>query len=227
MPTAIAILVAVAAAAAPADLRLTSALEGLRVRAALRNVGPTPLTLTVGDRCAGPAFLLVVDGKQRPFVGPTRRCVQPRPIQRTLAPGHEYSILSDALDGRRHTVVVLFGTVASPPLSVPTDVRVDIKLAATAAVRAGQPIDLEVAHINRSPEEIEVPGCGEDRLLVDGHEQPLPLTPGVPCATTARGLKVRGAFVVRGQFTLPPGRHLLRARWRDRQSNDVTVEVAP
>jgi hypothetical protein len=226
MPTAIAILVAVAASAAPADLRLFTEMEGLRVRAALRNVGPAPVTLTVGDRCAGPAFALIVDGKRRPFVGPVRHCLRPQPQQRTLPPGGQYAILSDSLDGRHHTIVVQFGAVLSPPLVVPTLVRVDLRLAATAKVRAGQPVDVELAHVNRSPEEITVPACGEDRLLVDGHEQPLPPAPGVVCTPSPRVLKVRGAFVVRAQLSLPPGRHLLRARWRETQSNDVTVDVS-
>jgi len=226
MPTAIAILVAVAASAAPADLQLSLAMEGLRVRAALRNVGPEPVTVTVGDRCMGPAFTLIVDGKARPFVGPVRRCVRPQPQQRTLPPGGSYAILSDSLDGRRHTVVVQLGTVVSPPLAVATSLRVDVKLAATAHARVGQPIELEVAHLNRSPEEVELPICGEDRLLIDGHEQSLPAAPGVTCSAERRSIKVRGAFVVKGRLTLPAGRHLLRARWRESQSNDVTVDVS-
>jgi hypothetical protein len=225
MPTAIAILLAATAAAAPAELRLTAELMGLRVRAALRNEGPAPLTLTIGDRCAGSALVLVVDGKQRPFASAGRRCLRPQPVQRTLPPGGEYATLSDSLDGRRHQVVVQLGDVASPPLPVPTAVRVDIKLAATAQVRAGQPIDLEVAHINRSPEEIVVPGCGEDRLLVDDREQQLPVVG--ECLATPRSLKVRGAFIARGRLLLPPGRHRMRARWRETQSADVTVEVTP
>jgi hypothetical protein len=225
MPTAIAILLAATAAAAPAELRLTAELMGLRVRAALRNEGPAPLTLTIADRCAGSALVLVVDGKQRPFASAGRRCLRPQPVQRTLAPGSQYAVLSDALDGRRHTVVVQLGPVASPPLSVPTAVRVDVKLAATAQVHAGQPVDLEVAHVNRSPEEIEVTGCGDDRLLIDDHEQPMPLSG--ECPATRRSIKVRGAFVTRGRLLLPPGRHRLRARWRESQSADVTVDVSP
>lgn len=228
MPTAIAILLAAATAAAPPELRLTSELVGLRVRAALRNEGPAPVTLTVGDRCAGPAFVLVVDGKQRPFAGPLGRCVRPEPVQRTLPPGGEYATLSDSLDGRRHVVVVQLGTLAAAPLVVPTVVRVDVELAASASVRAGQPVDVEVVHINRSGEAIEVPACGEDRLLVDGREQPLaPLDAEAGCLGQPRSIKVRGAFVTRGRLMLAPGRHRLRARWRDVQSDDVSVDVAP
>jgi hypothetical protein len=142
-----------------------------------------------------------------------------------LAPGGEYATLSDSLDGRRHRLVVRFGDVESAPLEVATSVRVEVKLAATAKVRAGQAVDIEVAHVNRSPEAIEVPGCGDDRLVVDGHEQPL--APVETCRPEPRSIKVRGAFVTRGRLQLPPGRHTLRARWRDAQSADVTVEVAP
>src|SRR5690348_16321747 len=86
-----------------ADLRLTTELVGLRVRAALRNAGPAAVSLTVGDKCAGPTpFRLIVDGKPRPFAAAARPCAAPRPIVRTLAPGGEYAILSDALDGRHH-----------------------------------------------------------------------------------------------------------------------------
>ena len=71
-----------------------------------------------------------------------------------------------------------------------------------------------------------LPACGEDRLLVDGKESPLPGAAG--CGTAPLVLKVRGAFVTRGRLpSLPPGRHLLRARWRETQSPDVTVDVAP
>jgi hypothetical protein len=37
--------------------------------------------------------------------------------------------------------------------------------------------------------------------------------------------KVRGAFITRGRTTLSPGRHYLRARWRDAQSDDAIVDV--
>ena len=85
---------------------------------------------------------------------------------------------------------------------------------------------VEVVHVNRSAEAISVPGCGEDRLLVDDEEIPMP--PAGPCSPTPRNLSVRGAFVTRGRLpSLSPGHHLLRARWRDVQSGDVTVDVAP
>src|SRR5205809_862774 len=140
MPTAIAILLVVAAStAAPPRLQLSLGLEGLRVRAALRNVGSEPVTIHVGDRCVGPAFVLILVGKPRPFVSPLRRCRAPQPQERTLPPGGEYSILSDSLDGRRHTVTVQMGSLVSPPLQVETALRFEVKLAATARTRAGQP----------------------------------------------------------------------------------------
>jgi hypothetical protein len=221
-------MVFVLVVAALADLRLSSELVGLRVRAALHNDGPAAVDVTVGDQCAGPTpFRLVVDGKPRPFSAPARPCPQPRPKVRTLPPGGEYAILSDALDGRHHTVVAQFDGVAAPPLQVPTDLRVALTLAATATVRAGQPVDVEIVHINRSPEEVTLPLCGEDRLLVDGHEQPLEPPPGRPCTGGERSIRVRGAFVTRGQLRLPAGKHKLRARWRAAQSEDATVEVTP
>jgi hypothetical protein len=221
-------MVFVLVVAALADLRLTSELVGLRVRAALHNDGPAAVEVTVGDQCAGPTpFRLLVDGKPRPFSAAARPCKQPRPKVRTLPPGGEYAILSDALDGRRHTVVAQFGDVAAPPLRVETELRVALTLAATATVRAGQPVDVEIVHINRSPEEVSLPLCGEDRLLIDGHEQPLQAAPGTSCAGGERTIRVRGAFVTRGQVRLAPGKHKLRARWRAVQSEDAAVEVLP
>jgi hypothetical protein len=218
MPTPTLILLA-----ALADLRLTADLVGLRVQAKLKNAGAAPVAVKVGDRCAGPAFRLVVDNQPRPFVATASVCEKPQPIVRTLPPGGEYAVLSDALDGRKHRVLVRLGELTSPPLEVPTIVRVDIKVAATARVRAGQPVDVEVTHVNRSPEAVTLPSCGEDRLLVDGHEQPLPSID--PCVAAPRVLKIRGALVTRGRLTLPPGRHYVRARWRDAQSDDVVVDV--
>jgi len=218
MPTGLLILVA-----AFLDLRLSADLVGLRVRAKLTNDGAAPVAVTVGDRCAGPAFRMVVDNQARPFSAVTHACGRAQPIVRRLRPGGEYAILSDALDGRHHRVLVRFGDLTSPPLEVQTLQRVDLKLAATAQVRAGQAIDLEVTHVNRSPEDVTVPTCGEDRLLIDGKEQPM--SPVDVCRAQPRVLKLRGAFVTRGRLTLAPGRHYVRARWRDVQSDDVVVEV--
>jgi len=70
-----------------------------------------------------------------------------------------------------------------------------------------------------------VAACGEDRLLVDGKEQPLA---GLdPCSGAPLVVKMRGAFVTRGRVTLPPGRHTVRARWHESQSDDAIVDVAP
>lgn len=220
MPTVFLILVAQLL-----DLRLAASLEGLRIRATLHNDGPAPVEVRVGDRCAGPAFQLVIDGVTRPFVVRWRKCAAPHPMTRTLAPDTDYSVLSDALDGRHHHVRVRFDDLSSPTIDVPTDLRVDLKLAATAHARAGEPIDVEVTHTNRSPEAVPLPICGEDRLLVDGKERPLPLVE--PCRPTTRMVPLRGAFVTRGRVRLPPGAHRMRARWRDAQSEDVIVEVAP
>jgi hypothetical protein len=129
--------------------------------------------------------------------------------------------------GRHHVVVARFADLAAPPLELATVVRVDLKLTATAQARAGQPISVEIAHVNRSPEEIRVPVCGEDRLLVDDHEVPLPRLPDEPCASAPRMITPRGAFVTRGRLSLDTGRHLVRARWHDVQSDDVIVEVLP
>jgi hypothetical protein len=211
-----------------ADLRLTTEMVGLRVRAALRNEGPAPVTLTVGDKCAGPTpFRLIVDGKPRPFAAAVRLCTAPRPIVRTLPPGGEYALLSDSLDGRHHLIEARFGDVAAPPLRVETSLRVGLTVAATAVVPEGKPVDVEIVHVNRSPEEVVLPVCGEDRLLVDGHELPLPPAPGERCDGQTRSIRVRGAFVTRGRLALAAGRHRLRARWRETQSNDVTVDVTP
>jgi hypothetical protein len=218
MPTVFLIL-----AAALADLRLTAELVGLRVQAKVANRGDEPVEIVIGDTCGGPAFKLVVDGKPRPFVAIAPACSTPHLLSRTLAPGGEYAILSDTLDGRHHRVLVMLGALTSPPLEVPTLVRVDVALAASAHARPGQTIDLEVTHVNRSPEVVTVPSCGEDRLLVDGKELPLP--GGGTCRAEPRVLKLRGAFVVSGRLTLPPGRHYLRARWRDAQSDDAVVDV--
>ena len=220
MPTLFLILLAFC------DLHLTAGVVGLRVQAKLSNDADEPVEVLVGDSCAGPLFKLVVDGKPRPFVGTGRGCSTPHLYSRTVPAHGEYAILSDSLDGRHHRVQVTLGQLASQVLQVPTLVRVDLTLAATTHARAGQPIDLEVTHVNRSAEEITVPTCGEDRLLVDGTESPLPRLE--PCVATALMLKVRGAFVTRGRLPpLPPGRHTLRARWRETQSDDVFVDVAP
>lgn len=218
MPTVLFIL-----AAALADLRLTAELVGLRVQAKVVNGGDEPVEIVIGDTCGGPAFKLIIDGRPRPFVGIAPACSTPHLLSRTLAAGGEYAILSDSLDGRKHRVLVRLGELTSPPLEVPTLVRVDVALAASAHARPGQPIDLEVTHVNRSAEDVTVPSCGEDRLLVDGKEQPLPGAGG--CRAEPRVLKVRGAFVTRGRLTLSPGRHYLRARWRDGQSDDAVVDV--
>lgn len=219
MPTGLLILVA-----ALADLRLSAELVGLRVQARLTNDGADAVQAVVGDSCGGVAFKLIVDGKTRPFLAIVRSCSSPHLLARTVPAGGDYAILSDALDGRHHRVQVVLGDMTSPPLDVPTLVRVDLTLAATAHARAGQPIDVEIAHVNRSAEEVTVPSCGEDRLLVDGKEQSLPSPE--PCRAEPRILKVRGALITRGRLTLPPGRHYLRARWRETQSEDAIVDVA-
>jgi hypothetical protein len=221
MPTVFLILLA-----AVADLRLSADLLGLRVRAHLHNDTDDAVTAVVGDSCAGPLLKLVIDGKTRPFVGTGKACSTPHLYSREVPAHGEHVILSDALDGRHHVISVRFGALVSPDLVVPTFVRVDLTFAATAHARAGQPIDLEVVHVNRSAEAISVPGCGEDRLLVDGEEMPMP--PAGECSSSGRNLAVRGAFVTRGRLpSLSPGHHLLRARWRDVQSGDATVDVAP
>jgi hypothetical protein len=220
MPTVFLILVALL------NLHLAADVVGLRVRARLSNDADNDVVAVVGDSCAGPLFKLIVDGKPRPFVGTDKMCTTPHLLSHAVPAHGEYAILSDALDGRHHTVQVRFGELMSPPLVVPTLVRVDVTLAATTHPRAGEPIDLEIVHVNRSAEEIAVPSCGEDRILLDGVESPLP--GAAPCAATPLVLKVRGAFVTRGRLpSLPPGQHKLRARWRDAQSADVIVEVAP
>jgi len=219
MPTVFLILMALLP-----DLRLTADVVGLRVQAKLGNDTDDNVAVVVGDSCAGPLFKLVIDGKVRPFVGTGKACSVPHLYSRDVPAHGEYAILSDALDGRHHVVSVRFGKLSSPDLVVPTLVRIDLTLAATAHARAGQPIDLEIVHVNRSAEDIRVPGCGEDRLLVDGAEMPLPRASA--CAPGERDLPVRGAFVTHGQLpSLAPGRHLLRARWRQTQSADAVVEV--
>ena len=218
MPTVFFILVALC------DLRLSADVVGLRVQAKLANDADDPVTVVVGDSCAGPLFKLMVDGKPRPFVGTGRGCATPHLFSRTVPAHGEYAILSDALDGRHHVVQVRLGELQSQPLELPTLVRVDLTVAATTHPRAGQPIDVEIVHVNRSAEEITVPTCGEDRLLIDGIERPL----GGACNPTQLALKVRGAFVTRGQLSaLPPGAHKIRARWRETQSEDAAVDVAP
>jgi hypothetical protein len=207
------------------DLKLAASLEGLRVRATLRNDGPAPVEVVVRDACAGSAFQLVVDTVARPFATTGRRCKAPEPVKTTLLPGASFSTLSDSLDGRLHHLVVKWGTLSSPPLVAPTAVRIDIKLTATMHARAGAPVDLEIAHVNRSPEGVTIPACGEDRLLVDGSEGPLP--DPAPCPHEARDIARNGAVLTRGVIRLPAGRHVLRARWRDQQSDDVIVDVAP
>jgi hypothetical protein len=220
MPTVFLILVALL------NLRLTADVVGLRVQARLANDGDDPVVLVVGDSCGGPLFKLILDGKARPFVGTGKVCSTPHLLSHTVPAHGEYAILSDSLDGRHHRVQVQFGALTSAQIEVPTLLRVDVTLAATTHARAGQPIDLEVTHVNRSAEDVTVPACGEDRLLVDGVESPLPGAAG--CGTEPRVLEVRGAFVTRGRLpSLAPGRHRLRARWRETQSPDVTVDVAP
>jgi hypothetical protein len=219
MPTVFFILVALL------NLRLSADVVGLRIQAKLANDADDPVEVIVGDSCAGPLFKLIIDGKPRPFVGTGRGCATPHLYSRTVPAHGEYAILSDALDGRHHTVQVRLGELASQVLELPTLVRVELTVAATAHAHPGQPIDVEIVHVNRSAEEITVPPCGEDRLLIDGIERPL----GGACnPTTPLVLKVRGAFVTRGQVPpLPPGAHKIRARWRETQSEDVPVDVAP
>jgi hypothetical protein len=206
------------------DLRLSASIEGLRVRATLRNDGPAPVTVVLRDACAGPAFRLVVDTVARPFATTGRRCPTAQPVRTTLAPGAVTSSLSDALDGRRHHLVVQLADLSTPPFIMPTAERVDLALHATAHARAGAPIDVEITHVNRSPEDIVIPACGDDRLLVDGKEEPLPAP--APCRPEPRTLGRNGALITRGLLRLEAGRHVVRARWRDQQSNDVIVEVS-
>ncbi|MDB4969846.1 MAG: hypothetical protein JWN44_5535 [Myxococcales bacterium] len=218
MPTVFFIL-----AAAFCDLRLSAEMVGLRVQAKLVNDGAQPLELTVGDKCAGPAFRLTVDGQSRPFSGSGKTCKKPLPVVRTILAGGVYSSLSDSLDGRKHRVVVSFGELTAAPMDLAMVVRVDLKVSATAHVAAGQKVDVEIAHLNRSAEPLTVNTCGEDRLLLDGKEQPFEVSEG--CGKEPLVLKVRGAFVTRGHLTLPAGRHTLRARWRETQSDDAVVDV--
>jgi hypothetical protein len=219
MPTVFFILLALL------NLKLSADVVGLRIQAKLSNDGDDPVEVIVGDTCAGPLFKLIIDGKARPFVGTGRGCATPHLYSRTVPAHGDYAILSDALDGRHHAVQVRLRELVSQVLELPTLVRVELSVSATAHPRAGQPVDVEIVHVNRSAEEIAVPPCGEDRLLVDGIERPL----GGACnATTPFVLKVRGAFVTRGQvLPLPPGAHKIRARWRDAQSGDAPVDVAP
>jgi hypothetical protein len=217
MPTVFLIFVALL------DLHLTADVVGLRVQARLANDADEPVVVVVGDSCAGPLFKLVIDDKPRPFVGTGKACATPHLYSRTVPARGEYAILSDALDGRHHRIQVRFGQLASPTIEVPTLLRVDVTLAATTHARAGQPIDLEVTHLNRSAEALTVKQCGEDRLLVDGKESPMEVVDN--CSAEPLVLKMRGAFVTRGRLTLPPGRHTLRARWHQTQSDDVIVDV--
>jgi hypothetical protein len=205
------------------DLRLSASIEGLRVRATLRNDGPAPVTVVLRDACAGPALRLVVDTVARPFATTGKRCTTAQPVKTTLAAGAETSALSDALDGRRHHLVVQWENLSTPPLIMPLVMRVELALHATAHARAGAPVDVEIVHVNRSPEDIVIPACGEDRLLVDGKEEPLPAA--TPCPTQARTLGRNGAMITRAVLRLPAGRHVLRARWREQQSDDAIVEV--
>lgn len=222
MPTVFVLLVA----ALCADLRLTAELIGLRVRAALHNDSDAEVTVVVGDKCAVAApFTLVVDGKSRPFVGNDGPCRQAEPVKRTIPAGGQYAILSDALDGRRHTVEARFNGIAAPLLHLETVLRIELRLAGTAHVKAGRPADLELSHVNHSPEEVPLPACGEDRLLVDGKEAAWPASE--TCNPAPHSIKVRGAFVTRGRLQLEAGTHTLRGRWRDVQSNDVVVDVEP
>ena len=222
MPTVFVLLVA----ALFADLRLTAELVGLRVRAALHNDGDSEVTVVVGYKCALAApFTLVVDGKARPFIGNDGPCRQAEPVQRTIAAGGNYAILSDALDGRRHAIEARYDGIAAPLLHSETVLRVEVKLAGTVHVAVGKAVDLELTHVNRSPEETPLPACGEDRLLVDGNEVAWPATEA--CNPAPRSIKVRGAWVTRGRVVLAPGTHTIRARWRQSQSNDIVVEVAP
>jgi hypothetical protein len=207
--------------AALLDLRLAASIEGLRVRATLHNDGAQAVDVVVRDACAGPLLTLVVDGVARPFATTGKRCTVRQPQKMTLPPGGELSMLSNSLDGRRHYLVVRWQELASAPIVIPTAVRVDVTLSAAAHARAGEPIALEIAHVNRSPEDIVVQSCGEDRLLLDGKESPLEM----PCAAGERTLGRNGAFLTRARLTLPAGRHLLRARWHDVQSADVTIDV--
>jgi hypothetical protein len=205
------------------DLRLSASIEGLRVRATLRNDGPAPVAVVLRDACAGPVFRLIVDTVARPFATTGRRCTTPQPVTTTLAPGAVTSSLSDALDGRRHHLVVQLGDLSTPPIIMPTAERVQVQLHATAHARAGAPIDVEIVHVNRSPEDIVIPACGDDRLLLDGKEQPLPAA--APCPAGVRTLARNGALITRAVLRLAAGRHVLRARWRDEQSDDVVVTV--
>jgi hypothetical protein len=205
------------------DLRLSASLEGLRVRATLRNDGAAPVNVVVRDACAGSLMRLVVDGVARPFATTGKRCTVAAPVTTTLAPGAELSSLSDALDGRMHHVVVQWQNESSPVLVVPTVQRFALVLHATTHARAQGPIDIEIIHVNRSPEDVVTPLCDEDRLLVDEREGPLPGPR--PCPHEARTVARNGAFITHGVLRLATGRHVVRARWRDQQSDDVIIDV--
>jgi hypothetical protein len=211
------------AAAVFSDLRLTADMMGLRVRARLLNAGSTPVEVTVGDKCSGPAFWLVIDGERRHFSGTGRACAKPVPMVKTLGPGEDYVTLSDTLDGRRHRILLRFGDLTAPPIDIQTTLHVDVKLTAPGHAKPGQTLMLEVAHVNHSPEAVTFPSCGEDRLLVDGKE--IPMAPADPCRPEPRILKERGAFITRGTLQLPAGRHFVRARWHETQSDDVIIDV--
>jgi hypothetical protein len=205
------------------DLKLSASIEGLRVRATLRNDGPAPVAVVVRDACTGSLLRLIVDGVTRPFATTGKRCAAPAPVTTKLAAGAELSALSDALDGRMHHLVVQWRELASPMLVMPTAQRFRLELHATAHAHADAPIDVEIVHVNRSPEDVVIPACGEDRLLVDGREGPLPEP--APCPHEARTLARGGALITRGAIRLPAGHHVLRARWRDEQSDDAGVDV--
>jgi hypothetical protein len=209
--------------AALLDLRLTSSLVGLRIQSALHNDGAEPVAVVVSDRCRGPLFTLVVDNVARPFATTGRRCPLPAPVTHTIAPGGAWAALSDTLDGREHHVAVTFRELRAPMLHVPVVPRFELVLHAAAHVRPGQPVDVEIAHVNHSPDDVSVPTCGEDRLLVDGKEAPL--AGGPECRPEPRTLAPRGSLVTRGRLTLAPGRHFVRARWHDAQSQDAIVDV--
>ena len=218
MPTVLLILVALC------DLRLTAELVGLRVQARLRNDADEPVEVVVGDSCAGPLFRLVIDGKPRPFVGSGRELRDAAPLR---AHGARRTASTPSSPTRSTGGTTRSSAPAARwprrPVPVPTLLRVDLKLAATAHVARGQAVDLELVHVNRSAEEVWLPACGEDRLLVDGKEEPLATT--APCDRTPRAVPIRGAFVTRGRVSLAAGRHVLRGRWRQEQSEDAIVEV--
>jgi hypothetical protein len=205
------------------DLRLTASSEGLRVRATLHNDSDSPAQVVLRDACAGPLLTMLVDGNLQSFATTGHKCVARQPVTETLAPRGQASLLSDTLDGRLHHVVVKWNALSSEMVVVAALERIDLALTMAPRARAGEPIAFEIAHVNHSAGDVTIPACGEDRLLVDDDAGPLP--DAAPCPHEARTLARDGAVLTRGKIRLGKGKHVLRALWRDRRSEPVTVDV--